>query len=171
MIAVAVVSDSGGPAGGSFAVCVSPWLYAHRNDTACNVAAQMSLFGKSAEKIEREQVGRAEFERLSALAAPELGVELMGAFGPDGPHGRGPNGSINILQLQSWFNKTRFPSGISYIRELGEPVREGVQALENAGLVLTTKHGQGQLMAATRLGQSALADGTVAAHMRGEPAP
>lgn len=92
------------------------------------------LFGKSEEKVAREEAGRAEFERLTALPVVDLALELMPAFGPDGPHGTGPNGGINILQLLGWVSQTRFPRGISYVRQLLEPVREGVQALDHAGL-------------------------------------
>jgi hypothetical protein len=66
---------------------------------------------------------------------------------------------------------THFPSGISYQRKLNEPVREGLQALERAGLVLATRHQSGQWMAATRLGQTALADGTVHERPVAQPGP
>jgi len=127
------------------------------------------LFRKSEEKAAREETGRVEFERLMALPVADLASELMPAFGPDGPHGRGPDGGINILQLLGWVSTTHFPSGVSYQRELMEPVREGVQALESAGLVLSTRRQQGTWMAVTRLGQTALAEGTVHAHLVGQP--
>jgi hypothetical protein len=127
------------------------------------------LFGKSEDKAAREEAGRVEFERLTALPVADLALELMPAFGPDGPRGRGPEGAINIVQLLSWVSKTNFPDGVSYARKLNDPVREGVQALEGAGLVLATRHQQGQWLAATRLGQTALADGTVRDHLVGQP--
>ncbi len=120
-----------------------------------------ALFRKSGDKAAREEEGRVAFERLTALPASDLASELMPAFGPDGPRGRGPDGAINILQLLSWVNKTHFPSGISYMRKLNEPVREGLQSLEHAGLVLVTRRQDSEWMAATRAGQTALADGTV----------
>lgn len=131
----------------------------------------MSLFRKSEDKAAREAEGRAEFERLTALPVADLALELMPAFGPDGPRGRGPEGAINILQVLGWVSHTHFPSGVSYQRKLNEPVREGVQALERAGLVLVTRRQSGQWMAATRLGQSALADGTVQDHLVAQPGP
>jgi hypothetical protein len=129
------------------------------------------LFRKSEEKAAREEAGRVEFERLMALPMPDLARELMPAFGPDGPHGRGPDGGINILQLLGWVSTSHFPGGVSYQRKLMEPVREGVQALERAGLVLSTRRQQGTWMAATRLGQTALADGTVQDHLARQPSP
>jgi hypothetical protein len=127
------------------------------------------LFRKSEEKVARDEAGRLEFDRLIALPVADLASELMPAFAPDGPQGRGPEGAINILQLLAWVSTTHFPSGVSYQRQLTEPVREGVQALERAGLVLSTRRQQGTWMAATRLGQTALADGTVQDHLVGQP--
>jgi hypothetical protein len=91
----------------------------------------------------------------------------MPAFGADGPRGRGPEGAINIVQLLGWVSHTHFPSGVSYQRQLNEPVREGVQALERAGLVLSTRHQSGTWIGATRLGQTALTDGTLHDHLVG----
>ena len=89
-------------------------------------------------------------------------LELMPAFGPDGPHGQGPNGGINILQVLAWVNDAHFARGISYISKLQEAVREGIQALDHAGLVITSGGRDGTWTAVTRLGQTALAAGTVA---------
>jgi hypothetical protein len=121
----------------------------------------MPLFHKSDEKLAKEAAAQAEFERLNSLSPAELGVELMPAFGPDGPRGHGPNGGINILQALFWLNQAHFPSGISYIKQLQEPVREAIQALDHAGLVLTSAGPQGAWTSATRLGLAALADGSL----------
>ncbi len=123
------------------------------------------LFGKSEGKVAREQAGQVEFERLTALSAADFALELMPAFGPDGPRGRGPDGGIHILQLLSWVNHAHFPRGISYVRPLEKPVREGVQALEHAGLVMITRRSEATWMSATRLGETALAEGTVQARL------
>jgi hypothetical protein len=120
------------------------------------------LFRKSDDKIAKEAIAQAEFDRLNALSPAALGVEVMPAFGPDGPHGHGPNGGINILQALLWLNQAHFPSGISYIRQLQEPVREAIQALDHAGLVLTSAGPQGAWTSATRLGLASLADGSLA---------
>jgi hypothetical protein len=129
------------------------------------------LFHKSEGKLAREAAGQAEFERLISLSPAELGVELMPAFGPDGPHGHGPNGGINILQVLAWVNDAHFARGISYISKLQEAVREGIQALDHAGLVITSGGRDGTWTAVTRLGQTALAAGTVAELMSGPATP
>jgi hypothetical protein len=69
------------------------------------------------------------------------------------------------MQLLSWLNRRSFPHGISFIRELDAPVREGLQALDRAGLVLITHHRQATTMAATRLGHAALSEGLVLARL------
>src|ERR1700733_11843392 len=125
------------------------------------------LFHQSEEKIAQEAAGEGEFERLIGLSPAGLGVELMPAFGPDGPRGHGPNGGINILQALFWLNEAHFPSGISYIRQLQEPVREAIQALDHAGLVMTSAGREGSWTAATRLGLASLADGTLSQRVGG----
>ncbi len=140
-----------------------------------------ALFRKSEEKAAREEAGRGEFERLVALPVTDLASELMPAFGPDGLqplHGRdsGPPASglpawgINLLQLVRWVSRTYCPSGAVDARQLMEPVREGLQPLENAGLVLRTRRHQ-DTWAATSLGTTALAEGTVQDHLVGQPNP
>jgi hypothetical protein len=125
------------------------------------------LFRKSEDKIAKEAAAQAEYDRLNALSPADLAVEVMPAFGPDGPHGHGPNGGINILQALFWLNQAHFPSGISYIRQLQEPVREAIQALDHAGLVMTSAGREGSWTSATRLGLAALADGTLSRHVGG----
>ena len=129
------------------------------------------LFGKSEEKAAREEAGRSEFKRLSALPVADLATEMMPAFGPDGPRGRGPDGGINIVQLLSWLRHTCFPSGISYVKQLEPLVREGLQALDHAGLVMRPQHSGSQWLVATRLGRAALAEGTVSSDLDGRPNP
>jgi hypothetical protein len=125
------------------------------------------LFRKSEDKIAKEAAAQAEYDRLNALSPADLAVEVMPAFGPDGPHGHGPNGGINILQALFWLNQAHFPSGISYIRQLQEPVREAIQALDHAGLVMTSAGREGSWTAATRLGLASLADGTLSQRVGG----
>ncbi len=127
----------------------------------CTLTLDVPLFHKSDDKIAKEASAQAEFDRLNALSPADLALEVMPAFGPDGPHGHGPNGGINILQALLWLNQARFPSGISYISQLQEPVREAIQALDHAGLVLTSAGPQGAWTSATRLGLASLADGTL----------
>ncbi len=127
----------------------------------------MPLFHTSDDKIAKQATAQAEFDRLNALSPADLALEVMPAFGPDGPHGHGPNGGINILQALLWLNEAHFPSGISYISKLQEPVREAIQALDHAGLVLTSAGPQGAWTSATRLGLASLADGTLSQHVAG----
>ena len=136
------------------------------------------MFRKSEEKAAREAAGRVEFERLMALPVAELARELMPAFGPDGlrplhggdsgpPASGQPAWGINLLQLVRWVSSTYCPSGNVHASELMEPIREGLQPLERAGLVLRTRRHQ-DTWAVTRLGQTALADGTVQDHLVGQ---
>ena len=69
-----------------------------------------------------------------------------------------------------WLNEAHFPSGISYIKQLQEPVREAIQALDHAGLVLTSAGPQGAWTSATRLGLAALADGSLGQRATGTAA-
>jgi hypothetical protein len=132
------------------------------------------LFRKSEEKAAREAAGQAEFERVIALPVADLAGDLMPAFGPDGLHALherdsdSPGSGINLFQLARWLGTTYCPSGGTYARELMEPVRQGLQRLENAALVLGTE-GHQATWGVTRLGQTALADGTVQDHLAGQP--
>jgi hypothetical protein len=129
------------------------------------------LFRKSEEKAAREEAGRVEFEHLMALPVAELARDLMPAFGPDGLKLlHGPAWGINLLQLAGWVGRTYCPSGAVHARELMEPVREALQTLENAGLVLPTPRHRDS-WTVTRLGETALADGTVPDHLVGQPRP
>ena len=118
---------------------------------SCTLTLDVPLFHTSDDKIAKQATAQAEFDRLNALSPADLALEVMPAFGPDGPHGHGPNGGINILQALLWLNEAHFPSGISYISKLQEPVREAIQALDHAGLVLTSAGPQGAWTSATRL--------------------
>ena len=124
----------------------------------------MALFGRSEEKAARDEAAQAEAERLQALSAVELAEELMPAFGPDGPK---PGKFINDLQVGAWLMSS-YARGSNHLKELHEPIREGLQALENAGLVEGRSRGGAAVLAkATRLGEQALTEGTVASHLQG----
>jgi hypothetical protein len=118
------------------------------------------LFKKSEAKAAEEAAATAEADRLGALAPSDMAVELMPAFGPDGPKGRGPNGAINILQVGIAL-LDKIPRGMSHMSQLQEPIREGLQVLEHAELVLRTTRQSGTWYNATSLGETALAEGTV----------
>jgi hypothetical protein len=118
------------------------------------------LFGKSEAKVAQAEAAKAEFDRLAALPPAELAVEIMPVFGPGGPKGKGPSGGINILQVMIGLLGDT-PGGTKYMSQLQEAVREGLQVLEHAELVLRNTRQGGTWYNATRLGETALADGTV----------
>lgn len=117
------------------------------------------LFGNKEAKAERDAVAQAEANRLLTLSVSDLAAELMPAFGTEGP-GRGSPPEVNLLQLGMFL--MRSAPEAKYIRELERPLREAVQALEGAGLIVRLgQANSGQRLAATRLGEEALADGSV----------
>jgi hypothetical protein len=123
----------------------------------------VALFGNKEEKAAEEQAAKAEAERLQSMSAVELAEVLMPAFGPDGPK---PGSYLNQLQVASWLMSS-FPRGTKYLKDLREPIMEGLQDHENAGLIVgRTRGGAASLLKATRLGEDALAEGTVADHLR-----
>jgi hypothetical protein len=91
------------------------------------------LFGNKEKKAAEEEAARAEFERLMALPVTALAVEIMPAFGPDGPRPSGGKG-INILQVLSYMTRGT-PRLTKYGQQLMDPLREGVQLLEQSGLL------------------------------------
>jgi hypothetical protein len=123
----------------------------------------VALFGNKEEKAAEEQAAKAEAERLQSMSAVEIAEVLMPAFGPDGPK---PGSYLNQLQVASWLMSS-FPRGTKYLKDLREPIMEGLQDLENAGLIVgRTRGGAASLLKATRLGEDAPAEGTVADHLR-----
>jgi hypothetical protein len=123
----------------------------------------MALFGNREEKAAKEAEAQAELDRLTALAQPELGGEIARAFAPDGlgtksGHRQGP------IEVTNWLMSS-YSSKAKFTQPLLRPVMEGLQALENAGLV--ESRGFGDKGAAstyhlTTAGEQALADGSVA---------
>jgi hypothetical protein len=101
------------------------------------------------------------------LPVADLAAELMPAFGPDGAKspGRGSGQMLNILQVMNW-TMSSYPRSASYPRELEKPVREGLQALEQAGRIeKRVMQRGGQRMGPTRLGEEALASSSVREHL------
>jgi hypothetical protein len=128
----------------------------------------VALFGKSDEKAAQDQAAEAEAERLQSLSAAELAETLMPIFGPDGPK---PDGYLNQLQIAMWLMSS-YPRGTKYVKDLREPIMEGLQDLENAGLIVgRSRGGTASLLKATRLGEEALAEGTVASYLKRPTAP
>ncbi|HSZ99088.1 MAG TPA: hypothetical protein VK802_01830 [Streptosporangiaceae bacterium] len=124
------------------------------------------MFGNKQEKADQDAVARIEADRLLALPVPDFAAEVMRAFGPGGVPTTGGR-RVGTLQIAVWLMKP-FPRGSTHLKVLLDPIREGLQALENAGLVLKRHLGQGSSeYAATRVGESALADGSVRQHLGG----
>jgi hypothetical protein len=119
------------------------------------------VFGNKGEKAAQDAAVSAEIERLISLPVADLAAEMMPAFGPDGP--RVPGGGVGILQVLSWLMSS-YPRGNKNLSRLLPVGREGVQVLERAGLVQILQRAEdGSIgrLSATRLGQEALADGSV----------
>jgi len=124
----------------------------------------VALFGNKEEKVAQDQAAKAEADRLQALPATQLAEAVMPAFGPEGAR---PGNEINILQVMSWLMSS-YPRGTKYLTQLRDPTWEAIQALENAGLVIQMgSGGQGGRLKATSLGETALAEGTVAENLKG----
>jgi hypothetical protein len=122
------------------------------------------MFGNKAEKAAKAAEAQAAAERLIALPAADLAVEIMPVFGPGGASTK-MGQRIGTLQIANWLLSSG-PRGTGQLKQLLEPVREGVQVLENAGLVLRTNLGEGSsYLQATRLGQTALTEGSVRKHL------
>jgi hypothetical protein len=123
----------------------------------------VALFGNREEKAAKEAEAQGELDRLTGLQQPELGAEIMRAFGHDGletksGHRQGPIEVTNWL-MSSYSSQTKFT------QPLLRPVMEGLQALDNAGLVENRgfgDRGAAKTYHATRAGEEALADGSVA---------
>lgn len=124
------------------------------------------LFGNKDEKRAREAAASAETERLVRLSVADLAAEIMPAFGPDGlqtrsGHRQGP------VEISTWLLSS-FSSSVKYRQPVLGPVIESLQALEHAGLVQRRGFGDNGASAtyhATRLGETALADGSVRQHL------
>ncbi len=129
---------------------------------AAVVLRRMSpLFGNREEKATQDAAVTAEIERLNSLTAKDLAAEMMPAFGADGP--RVPGGGLGVLQLMTWLMSS-YPRGSKGLSRLLPAAREGVQALESAGLVQVLQRGaDGSVgrLSATRLGEQALSEGSL----------
>jgi hypothetical protein len=123
------------------------------------------MFGRGDKHAAEQAEGAAEMERLCALSAPELGAELIVAFGPVGPPSKGGLG-VPAIQLVQWLMASHpyHPS----LRPLAEQVLVGMQTLENAGLAIahTPATGSGaSYYSLTPMGEAARADGSFLSHL------
>jgi hypothetical protein len=125
----------------------------------------MGIFGNRQEKRAAEEAAKTEADRLVGLPVPELAAEVLPAFGSDGP-GKGDK-EIGTLQI-GMFLMDDFPQGRQFIRQLVDPIHEGIQALENAGLIeRRVRNIGGSTVSVTRAGLAAIESGTAAEALKG----
>ena len=120
----------------------------------------MGLFGNKADKQAKTAAAEAESQRLLALSLPELAAEVMSAFGPAGinaksGHRQGP------MEVVSWL----LPDApVRHRQPVLGPVVEALGVLEHSDLLTRRTfgtHGKASTYHASRLGEAALAAGTV----------
>ncbi|HWH19612.1 MAG TPA: hypothetical protein VN671_03700 [Solirubrobacterales bacterium] len=94
----------------------------------------MGLFGSKNKEDRRaaDAAAKAEADRLVALPVPDLAAEILPAFGPDGP-GKGDK-EIGTLGIGMFLLRDH-PQSSRYVKQLVGPIREGIQALENEGMI------------------------------------
>jgi hypothetical protein len=104
----------------------------------------------------------AEYQRLDALALPDLAAEVMvRGFGPDGPAGpaaKGIPGITTVEDILAAIVPGANRLSMSAYRQIYDVIGEGVQVLERAGLVRGTvlNNVGGRYVTTTRLGRAAL---------------
>jgi len=126
----------------------------------------MGLFGDKAPKQAKAAAAEAESERLGALPVEDLAVEIMPAFGPNGIRAKSGNRQ-GPLEVVSWLVPD-LPMG-NRNTVLG-PVTEALGVLEHANLLTHRSfgsHGRSSTYHASRLGEAALAEGTVREQLGG----
>jgi hypothetical protein len=122
----------------------------------------MGLFGNREEKRAKEAEAAAESERLATLPVADLAAEILPAFGPEGIHTSAGH-QRGAMQVTEWlFASTS--AKVKYRQPVLGPVIEGLQALENAGLLSRRSFGGSSSSASTysitRAGEEALAGGS-----------
>ena len=126
------------------------------------------LFRKSEQKIAQESAAQAEFERLTALPVAHLAAELLPAFGPGATRPAQSAAGACLWLMAS------YPHSAKYSIDLKRPVREAIQALEHADLLIGRVRSGGtgntqMIVNITRLGESALAEGGVRSYLKAPP--
>jgi len=126
----------------------------------------VSLFGNNAGKVDSKAAAAGEASRLLNIPLDQLAAESLPAFGPDGV--RGADKGLASLMVANWLLHS-FPGGTRHIKEIQPRVREAVQRLELAGLVLRrVQNVGGSRLNITSAGLQALRDGSTAACLGGE---
>jgi hypothetical protein len=122
------------------------------------------MFNRNKQQKQAEDAtAKEEADRIAGLPVAEVAVEILPAFGPEGP-GKGGTKSIGTFQI-GMFMMRDYPRGNQYMKELLAPIREGTQALEHAGLIeirATNNGGVAERAMVTRLGLATIEDGSAA---------
>jgi hypothetical protein len=122
----------------------------------------MGLFGRSPEKQAREAAARAELDRLTALSPDALAAEILPAMASDEltKHLSG----VRVQDIcKALMGGVKVPMAVN-TGVLLLPVKEGLQRLEHANLVMQMASGvdQSTKWRITTTGEQALADNNVA---------
>ena len=123
----------------------------------------MGLFGNREEKAAKAAEAQAESDRLAALPANELAVEVMAAFGPGGLEVKRGH-QQGAVQIATWLLQP-LSSSTRHTQPVLGPTIEALNVLEAGGLVESRQFGNGKTFHATRRGEEALADGSVASRL------
>jgi hypothetical protein len=117
------------------------------------------LFGNKQKKAEHDAAAQAALDRLLELPVLDLAAEILPAFNSGAVSGSG--GRVNALLAANFLTK-QGPRVSGNVRSLLGPAREGLQALEHAGLITQggSSSGASPSYTVTRLGQTALAEGS-----------
>ena len=122
------------------------------------------IFRRNEEKAARKQAAKGEIERLRALAADDLAVDVLPGLGPDGPtHAT----SMRVQQLCEYLLRDYPGAGQMDTLNLMSRVNRALDRLESAGLVEPISVTRSPVWRITPLGESALADGDVRDRLRG----
>ncbi len=124
------------------------------------------MFGNKQENADQDAVARIEADRLLALPVPDFAAEVMRAFGPGGVPTTGGR-RVGTLQIAVWLMKP-FPRGSTHLKVLLDPIGRPCKRWRTQAWFSRRHLGQGSSeYAATRVGESALADGSVRQHLGG----
>jgi hypothetical protein len=121
------------------------------------------LFGRKAEPSAADTAALAKFEQLRTLIPTQLAQQLLPALGTGGiPHARG---GVAPQTLCKWLVADTPGAAKFNPLQLLLPVRDALQQLEHSSLVTSSSQGRTTIWRITNLGESTLADGSVASHL------
>lgn len=123
------------------------------------------LFRRNSEPTAVDTQAQARLAELGTMPPAELARQLLPGLGPEGvPHARG---GVTPQVLCKWLVEDT--PGVAKFNplQLLMPVREALQQLEHASLVTQSGRDRATIWRITRLGETALADGTLASHLPG----